>query len=397
MFPANLLTPCDAEAYVGEYSIITKFKADVFQLQHLLAADESGLLCLFSATVFSLNMIILKHKFWKVRRTMSCSDVKVIDLHSDIWVDVADKRSRGETRVFENKHLNMLKANNVEGLVYALFTYEKKHLQHQPQRFIEMLAAHFAELNESSRIAYIRNTKEYEKAMEADKFVLFGMVEGLYGLEGNTDVLYLLKQVGISVVGFIWSEDNEYGTCCNTTRDYGLTSRGIQALKIARDLNFIIDVSHMSEASFWDVEKNVDGVFIASHSNCYSLCPVSRNLKDDQIKAIAEHDGVIGLVAWPDFVDLEDPTLDRLIDHGVYIAELVGPEHLALGLDFAYWSDTWNKDFGRDGKAKTTKGIEDVKGIPALLQGFEERGFSPLEIKGIAGGNFLRVFKKVCG
>lgn len=327
---------------------------------------------------------------------MRLTDIKVIDVHSDIWMDIADKRGEGERKVFEGRHLDILKANQVSGLVYSLFTYEKVHYERQPERCLNMFISHFADLDESSETVYVENISEYKKAQNEGKFALFGMVEGLYGFGSNPDVIYLLKELGISVLGLVWSVDNAYATGCNTTTDKGLTPQGIEALKIAQKLRMIIDVSHMSEASFWDVEKNIDGTFMASHSNSFSLCPVPRNLKDNQIKAVAAHDGIIGLVTWPEFVDIEAPSLDKLIDHAVYIAELVGPRHLAFGFDFSYWSQTWNASPSH-GVSKVTKDLEGITGVPTLLERLEKRGFSREEIDGMASKNFLRVFEKVCG
>lgn len=98
----------------------------------------------------------------------------------------------------------------------------------------------------------------------------------------------------------------------------------------------IIDVSHANEKTFWDIYNNTTKSFIASHSNAKSLCNHKRNLTDEQIKAIASRDGVIGINAYKGFVAIDSykQNLERFVDHIEYIISLVGVRHVALGFDF---------------------------------------------------------------
>jgi len=147
-------------------------------------------------------------------------------------------------------------------------------------------------------------------------------------------------------------------------------------------------VSHLNEQGFWDVIETTSFPIIASHSNAYSLCPNPRNLKDDQIKAIAESGGVIGVNAIPSFVDKENPTLDKLVAHIEYIADLAGYEHVGLGFDFVYYLKGWSE--------KSVKGFENESKIPELLKRLNET-FSKREVEAIAFKNFERVFERVVG
>ena len=147
----------------------------------------------------------------------------------------------------------------------------------------------------------------------------------------------------------------------------------------------IADVSHLSEKTFWDLMEAAEQPVVASHSNALSVCGHPRNLNDDQIRAISESGGFIGLNFCPDFLNLEkEASIRDVVDHARHIAEIGGIEVLALGSDF-------------DGIYSTPKGLEHIGKMKKLSDALQRAGFSRNEISAIAHRNFLRVFHKVCG
>jgi membrane dipeptidase len=147
---------------------------------------------------------------------------------------------------------------------------------------------------------------------------------------------------------------------------------------------------------------------IASHSNAAAVHPSRRNLADDLIKAIAASGGVIGINGFPAFVaDTTTPTLDQYIDHMAYIAELVGPAHVGIGLDYTgrnpplaeYEQLVADGHWSREGYPPPPwhypSGLEDASGLPNLTQRLLQRGFSAEDVRGILGENWLRVFDAV--
>ena len=189
-------------------------------------------------------------------------------------------------------------------------------------------------------------------------------------------------------------------------------------------LGMIIDMSHVGEKTFYDAMAITTKPVMASHSNAYALCPVYRNLKDDQIKAIAKNNGVIQLNFYAAFIDTAAGTqlinfnkrhrperdelvkaglekfaadvsifikyaieveamqvpLSKLLDHLDYIVKLVGVNHVGLGGDF-------------DGISLTPKNLTDVTQYPNITKELVNRGYSNKQIKKILGGNFIRVLK----
>ena len=186
----------------------------------------------------------------------------------------------------------------------------------------------------------------------------------------------------------------------------------------------MVDVSHVGEKTFWDVIATTTKPILASHSSVYALCPVYRNLKDDQIKAIAKNGGVVQVNFYSAFLDSNynkylmsflkqhesqsdslkalnfsehqviefliktynkefgqmRPPLSLLFDHIDYIVRLVGVDYVGLGSDF-------------DGIESAPQGLDGVEDLPKIIDGLLKRGYSEKDVKKIMGGNFLRVFK----
>jgi membrane dipeptidase len=147
-----------------------------------------------------------------------------------------------------------------------------------------------------------------------------------------------------------------------------------------------IDVSHLSETGFWDVIKRSKAPIVASHSNCYALCPHPRNLKDEQIKALADKGGVIGITFVPNFLTQEKrkTTVKDVVRHIDYLVKKVGIDYVGLGSDF-------------DGTDVLPLGLESVDKIPNITEELLNRGYKEREIEKILGDNILRAFKKVVG
>jgi membrane dipeptidase len=167
----------------------------------------------------------------------------------------------------------------------------------------------------------------------------------------------------------------------------GLTRFGRAVVRECHRLGILVDVSHLSERGFWDVMRVAEGPVIASHSNARALCEHPRNLRDEQLHALAATGGVVGLNACPDFVDPSAPSLDRLLDHAAHMSEVMGPGHVGLGLDLLEYLPGYED--------KRLPGLADASEAPAITAGLLARGASDGEIRGLLGQNWLRVWHQV--
>ena len=149
-------------------------------------------------------------------------------------------------------------------------------------------------------------------------------------------------------------------------------------------LGVLIDISHLSDAGFWDLVDVAKGPIMASHSNARAICDHPRNMTDEMIQAMADRGGVMGLNFAPSFVHPTHATVQGVVDHIDHIVDLVGPDHVGLGSDF-------------DGIPYTPVGLEDVTRMPNITAELVERGYAEEDVRKILGENHLRLIKEVIG
>ena len=215
-----------------------------------------------------------------------------------------------------------------------------------------------------------------------------GVVSGLLSLEGaeplmgDIALLRVFYRLGLRMLSFCWNYRTPFADGLGAKRTEGkLPELGVQALEEMEKLGVVFDVSHICDSNFWDVCDVMKGPFIASHSNCRELFDVPRNLTDDMIQALADHEGVMGMNYLGSFVAKENPNLERMIDHVDRIVDLVGPDYVGLGSDF-------------DGGGRLPE-LDDTSMVPNFTRELVKREYSDEDILKILGGNHLRVFEAV--
>jgi membrane dipeptidase len=268
-----------------------------------------------------------------------------------------------------------------------------------------------------------------EAAKQKKLAVLFG-VEGGHMIENDLTKLDALYKRGTRYMTLTWNNSTNWATSAldETTKADSLTHKGLtdfgkQIVRRMNELGMLIDLSHVGEQTFWDAINTTTKPVLVSHSCVYKLCPFRRNLKDDQIKAVAKNGGVIHLNFYSGFLDpafearsdaftarhktemdsmlkinpepyfmqvylfekypaeVKDlrPPMSLLIDHLDYIVKMVGVDYVGLGSDF-------------DGVNSLPAGLEGVENFPKITAELVKRGYSKKDIRKILGGNFLRVF-----
>jgi membrane dipeptidase len=244
-----------------------------------------------------------------------------------------------------------------------LSIYEKIYKEHEDDIFQINNKNDLARLGEDSRIGFLT------------------LMEGADPIE-KPENLTEFYQRGIRIIGPAWNDRNQYASGNNT--DSGLTKDGIELIKCMSGLRITLDLSHLNEKSFWEALEITDLVPIASHSNARSLTDHPRNLKDDQLLAISQRGGVIGLVLYNNFLKTGDrnPTLEDVFAHADYIVNLCGEDHVGIGSDLDGADIT---DFPED--------IRTVADLPKIGEFFLEKGYSDERVRKIMGGNFLRVLR----
>jgi membrane dipeptidase len=213
-------------------------------------------------------------------------------------------------------------------------------------------------------------------------------LEGAEGLQGSLATLRLIYRLGVRWIGLTWNHRNQAADGLFEVRTGGgLTEFGVRLVREMNNLGMLVDIAHLAPAGVRDVFDLCEAPVIASHANAHALCPVPRNLNDEQLTQVASSGGVVGVTYVPGFItDGDQPaTLDMLLDHVDHIVHVAGIDHVGLGSDFdGFW-----------GPPPT--GLEDVSCLPNLTAALLQRGYADGDVRKVLGGNWLRVLRQVIG
>ncbi len=347
--------------------------------------------------------------------------MRVVDMHCDTISALLEKKRAGEVVSLRenNFHVDILKMQKGDYLLqnFALFV-EKGRCDDPWQEVQELFEIYMQEIaaNKDS-IAPVLAFEDIEKNKQAGKISAMLTVEegGVCG--GDLEKLHTLYKQGVRMMTLLWNYPNELGypnldrlkgkklriaeqggnssvfnlvkqNYLNTPNtENGLTEKGIAFVEEMEKLGMIIDVSHMSDAGFYDVLRYAKKPFVASHSNSRYSCPCVRNLSDDMIRKLAERGGVMGLNFCGDFltqypVGVQNPgTIAAIVKHAKHIVAVGGVECLGLGSDFD----------GIDTHAELTGA--DKMGL--LWDALNKSGFTQEQLDKIFSENVLRVYKEV--
>ncbi|MEZ4415813.1 MAG: dipeptidase [Gemmatimonadota bacterium] len=250
------------------------------------------------------------------------------------------------------------------------------------------------ERDAAGSVAVVRSVSELERCLENGTLAVIAHVEGAEAIDTRMEALDVLHAAGLRSLGPVWSRPNAFGT--GVPFDFpgspdigpGLSAAGRRLIKACARLGVLVDLSHLNERGFWDVSRLHDAPLVATHSAVHALCPSPRNLTDAQLDAIGASGGLVGINFHTGFLradgDAEQPTsLQEIVRHARYVADRIGLEHVALGSDF-------------DGAVMPVD-LQDVTGLPRLLQAFRDAGFHQSDLEGIAHRNWVRVLRQIWG
>ena len=227
-------------------------------------------------------------------------------------------------------------------------------------------------------VSLCRSREDAESAVKAGKAAAFLSVEGAEVLDCSPARLEEAAEKGVRSFGICWNRANEItGTCVQET-DRGLSGKGKDMARLAQKLGMLLDVSHLSDPGFWDVERLSGGPFIATHSNARALCPHPRNLTDDMFRAIRDHGGTVGLNLFTEFLGEGEVTIETALRHIDHFLDLGGEKTLAIGGDL-------------DGCESLPTGIAGIQDIRKLREALECRGYEEELLDDIFYGNLMRV------
>ncbi len=351
-------------------------------------------------------------------------DAFVLDSHCDTPLRLFEGSNLGE-RVAEG-HFDFIrmKEGGLDAAFFAIYTSNKMEPDAATRKALQLIARTFdaVEANQEKVAIALSVEDAYELKERGLGAIFFGMENGL-PIQKDLSLLRLFYDMGVRYMTLTHAGNNEICDSCATKEKKwnGLSPFGKKVIKEMNRLGMLIDVSHISDDSFYDVLKYSKKPVVATHSCCRALTDLPRNMTDQMIKDLAEKGGVIQINFYPPFLNkeyadkfwplcdafeeaeenykknpkkflnqyneakekmfaLKRPSYKVIVDHIDHVVKLVGVNHVGLGSDF-------------DGIEVTPEGMEGVEKLPLITKELVARGYSQSDINQILGGNFIRVME----
>ena len=325
----------------------------------------------------------------------------VADTHLDLAGEIYNRYMAGERKVIKNYFLENFKKGGFNLIVSSLFMDDVFLPEMALRVALGQIRALIEDIEDcDGEVILVKTKEDLNRAVNENKIGIIISFEGLEPIGNDIGLLRIFYELGVRAAGLVWSRRNYVADGCSFNpveegQRGGLTKFGVNVVKRMEEMNMLIDVSHLNDEGFWDVVKFTNKPFIASHSNSRTLHGRMRNLTDEQIKAIAARNGVIGINAYKNIAGVregENP-ISRLADHVEYMVNLVGANHVGYGFDLcnSYYNSELKFKFEPHDSDSLSSHAEAVLLTEELLR----RGISQEDCKLIMGGNFYKVFSDI--
>lgn len=335
---------------------------------------------------------------------------KTFDGHNDLllnlWLHHRDAPADAFFSGIEKGHLDFprMQQGGFAGGLFAMFV--------PPQRYINEVAPERAQeqwqpleilwqqldilktlaVQSSGRARLCLTANDIAACRRDGVLAMVAHIEGADGFDADGEALAEFYQAGVRSIGPFWNLPNLFGEGVKGSFPHspdtgpGLTRAGEQLIAAANRHRMMIDVSHMNEKAFWDTARLSNAPLVASHSNAHALCAQPRNLTDDQLRAIRDSGGVVGVNFGNAFLRADgqrtsDTPLIEIVKHLEHLIEIMGPENVAFGSDF-------------DG-ISVPDALKDVSGLPRLHALLASLDYDQAVIEQVAWGNWQRVLQQI--
>lgn len=324
---------------------------------------------------------------------------KIIDLHCDTVWRIEQARSKRKKISLRKSELQVDEEKLLQGGYFAqcFAVYTPNHYKNPYEKCLRAIDLYFEELKKCPSLAPVYEYADFEKNANAGKVSAILTMEDGCPIDEDFGKLERLYRLGVRMICLTHNLVNKigspnYGKYLPDGRlDYltpntqtGLTEFGKSLIEKMNEMGIAVDLSHLSDKGFYEAVKCSRKPVVLSHSNARSLCKHVRNLTDGMLKKLADNGGIIGVNCAKIFLNDDkkkgEQTVERMVEHILYIKEKIGVEHIALGTDF----DGIDPDIELCDASKT----------PLLLTALERAGLTSNEIDRITHKNALRVFKE---
>ena len=255
----------------------------------------------------------------------------------------------------------------------------------------------------SDSLVLCRSVADISGARANGKLALFYNLQETLQFEHRIELIKFFYDLGVRYALLAYNVKNAVGDGCAERTDAGLSRWGIEVVNEMNRVGMLVDGTHCGYNTTMDAMEVSTTPFIFSHSNAYSVFPHYRNIRDDQIKACAKSGGVIGINGLGEFLDDHEASSQSMFRHIDYIANLVGPEHVGIGLDYvldvdSFWEWVRANPFmwpENEGQKRSYSRFSQPEQLLEIVDLLLEHGYSETDIRNILGENFKRVCEQV--
>ena len=351
------------------------------------------------------------------------------DSHMDTPSQLLRLRDPGIDNPYAQVDFPKLRRGGVDGAFFALYTPAQMAPDSATRYALEMLAATFDAVQaHSGEVAPAFSPEDAAENRKNGRISIFIGMENGSPIQESLSLLNQFYRMGVRYVTLTHNGDNALAdSAAEGKRWNGLSPFGKQAVSQMNRLGMMIDLSHASDKTFWDCLSVSRAPIVATHSCCRALCSHRRNLTDEMLQALGEHDGYVGINFCPSFLSdsfasdpadaalldqadeveaafiqapsdparieawhrmqerllqLPRPGVKEIVDHIDHAVKWAGIDHVGLGSDF-------------DGILIAPEGLDDVSAMPAVFREMERRGYTPEQIRKIGGQNLMDVLGRV--
>jgi membrane dipeptidase len=365
----------------------------------------------------------------------------IIDTHADTPQRFLDENfDLGQNTPVSDGHIDLekIKQGNLGAEFFSIWV-EPEFKGHYAKRAMDLIDSVYEQAaRHPDKMTMAFTADDIQRAHEQHKFAALMGIEGGHAIENDMRLLRDFYRMGVRYMTLTWSNTNEWGDSSGDIQDpnvkhhNGLTDFGKDVVREMNRLGMIVDISHVSDATFYQALLVSQAPVIASHSSARELTNQPRNMTDDMLRAMTHNGGVVMVNFYSAFIDenyrkassdpekvkqrdaeveafkkahphidgspvgyndtvaiekkwaaqFPRPPLKSLIDHIDHVAKIAGIDHVGLGSDF-------------DGVTSLPDGIDSVADLPKITEALMQRGYTREQIHKILGGNFMRVMREV--
>lgn len=325
--------------------------------------------------------------------------VSIITSHSALYQTAIVYDAHGCPPFSPNANLDVLKRYHASGVTFLSLNVgfgamTSSEIFSLIERFKAFIASHPQEYQ------FIQSAHDIYACKNTGKLGIAFDLEGADALEGELSLLDTYYQLGVRQLLIAYNQNNMAGGGCQG-KEYRLTTFGKAIIKHMNTIGMIIDCSHTGYKTTLDIMEISTHPVVFSHANPAGLCDHPRNISDEQIKACAQTGGVIGINGIGIFLGENNTSTSRIVEHIDYIAQLVGVQHVGIGLDYVFDHEEVKALVKKNPKMfPAENGYEHVEiatpeQFPEICTALQQRGYAEDDIRGILGNNFLRIAQQV--